>query len=57
MLCPPNLKEMRAFWELIQKLHTLRQGSNEPWLIGGDFNDTLFELEKQGGIKKRDNRA
>lgn len=41
--------ERFAFWDLLLKLSTLKQSKNEPWILGGDFNDTLFESEKQGG--------
>ncbi|KAL8503341.1 hypothetical protein ACS0TY_022178 [Phlomoides rotata] len=36
-------------WELLNRLFNLKSCSDEPWLIGGDFNEIRFTSEKKGG--------
>lgn len=50
---PPIPEDRMVFWDLLIKLHSLKTNQHEPWLIGGDFNDFLFESEKLGGNKRR----
>lgn len=50
---PAMPEERKAFWDLLAKFYRLRNGDNENWLIGGDFNEIMFESEKSGGINKR----
>lgn len=49
---PPTPVDKKFFWDLLIKLHKLRKEPNEKWLIGGDFNETMFDSEKMGGNKK-----
>lgn len=37
-------------WELISRLHSI---SSLPWVLGGDFNEILYDLEKLGGVSRR----
>lgn len=46
-----------AFCELLRKLSKLKNACNEPCLIGGDFNDTLYQSEKLGGKRKKGSKA
>lgn len=50
---PYKYEERKVFWELLMKLYSLRNNENESWVIGGDFNDIMYENEKKGGIKKK----
>lgn len=36
-------------WELLRRLFSMNELAIFPWLIGGDFNEIMFEHEKQGG--------
>lgn len=50
---PSTPNERMAFWSLLIKLHKLINSDNEKWLLGGDFNDIMFDSEKKGGNNKR----
>lgn len=50
---PPIPEKRPAFWDSLHKLYKLRNHLNKPWLVGGDFNDILFDSEKMGGNKRR----
>lgn len=54
---PSNPYDRIAFWDLLLKLNCLRGDINEPWLLGGDFNEIRFESEKTGGNKWREPRV
>ncbi|KAL5571442.1 hypothetical protein UlMin_021039 [Ulmus minor] len=42
--------EYRKFsWQLLLKLSAISELSHMPWLIGGDFNEILLDLEKRVG--------
>ncbi|KAL5537584.1 hypothetical protein UlMin_044676 [Ulmus minor] len=42
--------EQRKFsWQLLVKLGSIPELSHLPWLVGGDFNEILFDSEKRGG--------
>lgn len=49
---PARPQERGAFWELLFKLWMVRQSENEPWIIGGDFNEVLYDSEKIGGRRR-----
>lgn len=51
---PPVPEDRLAFWDLLHKLFKLRRQHNEPWLIGGDFNDILYDSEKKGEIEEEE---
>jgi hypothetical protein len=40
-------EEKNNTWEL---LHTLKDQNNLPWLCSSDFNEILFNCEKEGGV-------
>jgi hypothetical protein len=42
-------EEKNITWEL---LRTLKDQNNLPWLCSGDFNEILFNCEKEGGIPR-----
>ncbi|XP_075499819.1 uncharacterized protein LOC142538372 [Primulina tabacum] len=37
-------------WQLIRRLAGIHELSSLPWLVGGDFNEILFDSEKFGGM-------
>lgn len=37
-------------WQLLKRLAGIHELSLLPWLVGGDFNEILFESEKMGGM-------
>lgn len=41
-----SVTERRELW---QQLNSLSASINKPWLVGGDFNATLYAHEKLGG--------
>ncbi|XP_073120983.1 uncharacterized protein [Henckelia pumila] len=36
-------------WDLLHRLAQMREFQHLPWLVGGDFNEILYEEEKIGG--------
>lgn len=42
-------EEKNNTWEL---LCTLKDQNNLPWLCSGDFNEILFNCEKEGGVPR-----
>ena len=45
--------ELRRFsWELLKKLAGDQKDRNMAWLVGGDWNEILFDEEKDGGARK-----
>ncbi|KAL8470102.1 hypothetical protein ACS0TY_032824 [Phlomoides rotata] len=43
-----HVQHLRHFsWDLLRKLYSLKQSNNEPWLVGGDFNEIRFDSEKK----------
>ena len=42
----PDLLNRHFSWELLKRLSGAGSGA---WLCAGDFNETLFDYEKQGG--------
>ncbi|KAL8470043.1 hypothetical protein ACS0TY_032782 [Phlomoides rotata] len=43
-------------WKTWRLLDTLAMGNTLPWLCLGDFNEILFQYEKQGGSIRRESR-
>ncbi|XP_073121193.1 uncharacterized protein [Henckelia pumila] len=48
----PNVSLRESSWELLKRLASLQEFSHFPWLVGGDFNEILFDYEKLGGSSK-----
>lgn len=47
--CNPNRKQRKFSWNFLNRLYSGGNSGNLPWLIGGDFNEILFDSEKFGG--------
>ncbi|KAL5573012.1 hypothetical protein UlMin_022609 [Ulmus minor] len=45
----PTVEGRVASWQLMQRLGLLSELCHLPWLVGGDFNEILYDHEKQGG--------
>ncbi|KAL5542373.1 hypothetical protein UlMin_010083 [Ulmus minor] len=45
----PTVEGRIASWQLIRRLGSLSELCHLPWLVGGDFNEVLYDHEKQGG--------
>ncbi|KAL5576068.1 hypothetical protein UlMin_017767 [Ulmus minor] len=45
----PTVEARVASWQLIQRLGSLSELCHLPWLVGRDFNEVLYDHEKQGG--------
>lgn len=54
LLCAPTPFERQHFGELLRKLYALRKDNRECWVLGGDFNETMFHSEKRDDYKKRE---
>lgn len=39
-------------WQLMRRLEGMQELNSLRWLIGGDFNEILYDSEKQGGIQR-----
>lgn len=39
------------FWGLLRRLHKLKNNVDEQLVLGGNFNELLFDSEKKGVIK------
>lgn len=52
---PSKYDNRKPFWDLLRKLHSLRNIEDECWVLGGDFNEIMYENEKKGGGKRRGN--
>ncbi|XP_075483551.1 uncharacterized protein LOC142523704 [Primulina tabacum] len=39
-------------WQLLSKLYQIPELQQLPWLVGGDFNEIIFDSEKYGGSLK-----
>lgn len=37
------------FLAILSRLYNIHELKNLPWLVGGDFNEILYESEKVGG--------
>ncbi|XP_073152580.1 uncharacterized protein [Henckelia pumila] len=48
----PILSQRKLSWQLLRRLEGIHELKNLPWLIGGDFNEILFESEKMGGQRR-----
>lgn len=42
----------RQSWQLLQRLANIHELNMLPWLVGGDFNEILYESEKVGGLSR-----
>lgn len=45
----PDQGKRKESWKLLERLH---ESINLPWIIGGDFNEIMFNKEKKGGPPK-----
>ncbi|KAL5579373.1 hypothetical protein UlMin_011815 [Ulmus minor] len=45
----PTVEGRVASWQLLQRLGSLPELCHLPWLVGGDFNEVLYDHEKKGG--------
>ena len=45
----PVTEQRKFSWQLLVKLGSIPELSQLPWLVGGDFNEILFDSEKRGG--------
>lgn len=45
----PNSSSRIFSWKLLGRLNSIPELQHLPWLIGGDFNEILYESEKSGG--------
>jgi hypothetical protein len=43
--------EKNKTWQLMEDL-SMQQQSNQAWLCAGDFNEILFQNEKEGGVQR-----
>lgn len=39
-------------WNLLRRLAGIHELKHLPWVLGGDFNEILFESEKRGGVSR-----
>lgn len=51
MLCSFYSSGKACLLGILVKLQKLKNFHNEPWIIGGDFNEILYEYEKSSGNK------
>lgn len=42
----PDKGHRNRSWELLRRLHNSHIGQNTTWLVGGDFNEILYDSEK-----------
>ncbi|XP_073152537.1 uncharacterized protein [Henckelia pumila] len=46
----PEASFHSSSWELLRRIYGIHELQQLPWLVGGDFNEILFESEKMGGL-------
>lgn len=49
----PEVHNRRESWNLLRSLSNV---SNEPWLVGGDLNEIMWQKEKKGGKPRNSNQ-
>lgn len=52
----PDRNLRKWSWKLLNRLHQDLSKQSTPWLVGGDFNEILFQADKIGG-KPRESQA
>lgn len=45
----PNSTSSTFSWKLLSRLYNIHELQHLPWLVGGDFNEILYESEKLVG--------
>lgn len=43
-------------WQLLKRLASIHELKLLPWLVGGDFNEILYDSEKAGGVSRAFNQ-
>lgn len=49
----PETEKRKFSWSLMEKLS---ETGDDPWIIGGDFNEIVSDEEKKGGAKRNPNQ-
>lgn len=48
----PVISLRYSSWQLLRRIASIHELKHLPWVVGGDFNDILYDSEKMGGVTR-----